>query len=368
MIIPFSRPYFPTETRKDIAAAVDDILASGQLMLGRYTERFEREFASFIGVAHAVTTSTCTTALQIALQHFDVRGCDVLVPAGGFITDVSVVRWAGGRPILVDINPDTLAIDVRDLKRKLTPKTKGIIWVHLTGIISSEWQEILAFARARGLFVIEDCAHAHGAQVNGRHAGSLGNLGTFSFYPTKVMTTGTGGMLTTNDPHAANTARELRLFGRERGTGAVIREGNDWFMDEIRAAIGCYQLRDLNMALLRRAQIASRYTEVFSDLQGVRPLTVPSGYKPSWYHYTLFVNEKIDYERLTERLRLVHGVPTKAIYIPLHQETIFKDLDTGDFQSTEVALNRSLCLPIYTDMSDASVEHVIAAVCEELKA
>jgi dTDP-4-amino-4,6-dideoxygalactose transaminase len=366
MSIPFTKPYFSAEARREILMAMDNILSSGRLMLGEYTDKLESGFATYIATANAVTTNTCTTALQICMMHYDVRGYEVLVPSAGFITDVSVVKWAGGTPVLVDTDPATLSFDLDDLKRKLTPRTKGIIWVHLTGLISPAWREIVAFAREHGLFLIEDCAHAHGASVNGNKAGALGDVGCFSFYPTKVMTTGTGGILTTNDPALAASAREIRNFGRKGGVGNVVREGNDWFLDEIRACLGYFQLRDLDSGLARRREIADLYGRRLSGLPGLRFLKIPKDHLPAWYHYTVFVHASIDYERLANALKEKHGIPTKPIYLPLHQELIFRDLDDGSLRQTEKALNRSLCLPLYVEMQDAQVECVVAALTSEL--
>lgn len=368
MTIPFGKPYFSPDARRDILTAIDGILTSGRLMLGEYTEKLETGFAEYVGTARAVSTNTCTTALQIALMHYDVAGREVLVPAAGFITDISVVRWAGGVPVLVDIDPRTLSFDLDDLRRKLTPRTKAIIWIHLTGVISPAWREIVAFAREHELVLIEDCAHAHGASVAGIKAGAIGDAGCFSFYPTKVMTTGTGGLLTTSDAALANAALELRLFGRKGGNGPVVREGNDWFMDEIRACLGYFQLRELEAGLARRCEIAALYDKKLAGLPGITFLSVPKDHRPAWYHYTVFVDSAIDYPRLAQTLKETHGVPTKAIYIPLHQELIFRDFDDGSLRQTEVALNRSLCLPLFVEMHDTQVEHVCHALATELRA
>lgn len=365
--IPFAKPYFSPASRREILVAMDQILASGKLMLGPYTENLESEFAAYIGTSFAVTANSCTTALQMCLMHYDVRGSEVLVPAGAFTTDISVVRWAGGTPVLVDIDPATLSFDLDHLRRKLTPRTRGMIWVHLTGLISPAWREIVAFARSNGLFLIEDCAHAHGASIGDTRAGSLGDVGCFSFYPTKVMTTGTGGILTTSDAALANSARELRLFGREGGVGKVIREGSDWFLDEIRACLGYFQLLELEAGLTRRRQIARLYDSRLCEVPGLTLLQVPPNQLPSWYHYTVFIDESVDYVRLTEALKHKHGIPTKPIYLPLHQEPIFRELDDGSFAGTEQALNRSLCLPLYVEMQDAQVECVAAALATELR-
>ena len=362
MPIPFARPYFSPQSRREIGVALDRILGSGQLMLGEYTEKFETGFARHVGAAKAVSTNTCTTALQICLAHYGVSGREVLVPAASFVTDVAAIKWAGGTPVLVDIDPETLSFDLDDLRRKLTPKTRGIIWLHLTGMISPAWREIVAFARDNGLFLIEDCAHAHGAVVDGRKAGSLGDAGCFSFYPTKVMTTGTGGIIVTDDPALEKSARELRLFGRENGVGSVVREGNDWFMDEIRACLGYHQLLELDVALARRRAIAAIYDGLLGDVPGLRLLKVPPGNLPAWYHYTVFLDMALDYCRVAGELRDMHGVPTKPIYLPTHKEAIFRDLDDGKLGRTEDVLGHSLCLPLFVGMQDDAVHEVARAV------
>jgi dTDP-4-amino-4,6-dideoxygalactose transaminase len=277
------------------------------------------------------------------------------------------VKWAEGSPVLVDTDPLTLSFDLADLRRKISPETKGIIWVHLTGLVSPAWREVVSIAREHNLFLIEDCAHAPGASVGGVKAGAIGDVGCFSFYPTKVMTTGTGGMITTNDAALANSARELRLFGRKDGTGRVIREGNDWFLDEIRACLGYFQLRELESCLKRRRQIASLYDKLLSGVSGIRLLQVPEDHLSAWYHYTVFVDASIDYDRLVKALKEEHGIPTKPIYPPLHHELVFLDLDSGSLRQSEQMLNRSLCLPLYVEMQDAEVEYAAMALAAELR-
>lgn len=365
--IPFVKPYFSAEARRAVLLAVDQILSSGKLMFGEYTDRLETTMAAYIGTSAAVTTNSCTTALQICLLHYGVRGHEVLVPSAAFVTDVSVVRWAGGTPVLVDIDPATLSFDLDDLKRKVTPRTKGMIWVHLTGLISPQWREIASFAREHGLFLIEDCAHAPGASARGTKAGSIGDVGCFSFYPTKVMTTGSGGALTTSDAALAKTARELRLFGRRDGAGVVWTEGNDWFLDEIRACLGVFQLRELETALERRRRIAARYDQKLRGVPGLQLLTVPADHLPAFYHYTVFLERSIDYGKLAAGLKDKYGIPTKPIYQPLHQEMLFRDLDDGTLHQTEDALARSLCLPIYVEMQDAQVDYVAESLAAQLR-
>lgn len=364
--IPFLKPYFPKETRDSILTDIDEILHSGRLVQGKHTEAFENSFSEYIGTKNSVSTNSCTTALQICLEHYGAKGFEILVPSASFVTDISVVKWAGASPVLVDTDPETLSFDLQDLKKKLTPNTKGIIWVHLIGVISPAWKEIVEFARENRLFLIEDCAHAHGASIDGRKAGSLGDAGCFSFYPTKPMTTGSGGMITTDSADLTKTALELRMFGRENGTGQVVRMGNDWFLDEIRACIGYHQLRNLEASLKRRREIANKYQKEFKNLDNIRLLNISDNQLPAWYHYSVFIESNIDYEKLAKALQEKHGIPTKPIYIPMHQEKIFSDLDDGSLKQTELALNLSLCLPLFVEMRDQEVTNVISALKNEV--
>ena len=367
MSIAFAKPSFSSASRQRILSEVDEILQSGKLIMGDATKRFEAAFSTQTECEHAISTNSCTTALQICLTHFDVRGCEVLVPAAAFITDVSVVRWCGGIPVLVDVDPETLSFDLDDLRRKITPRTKGIIWIHLTGFISPAWREIVGVAKDAGLFLIEDCAHAHGASVDGRPAGSIGDVGCFSFYATKVLTCGTGGMLVTNDAAIARSARELRMFGRENGTGPVIREGNDWFLDEIRSCLGYEQACELPQFLKRRSEIAKRYENILRSSSLLRHLVIPKDNFPAWYHYVVFVAESVDLPRLMDNLKSKHGIPTKLIYPPIQEELIFQSLDDGTLQRASEMLHRSLCLPMHVELSDADVDAVAAAVILELR-
>ena len=366
--IPLARPHFPAKSRKAIAADIEDILASGRLMAGPWAKRFERQFVELTGREHAVSLHSCTTALQIALSFADVKGKEVLVPAGSFITDISVIEFAGGRPVLVDMNPRTLALDVADLRRKLTPQTAAVIWVHLTGVISRDYQAIVDFAAENKLFLIEDAAHAHGAEIDGRAAGSFGDASTFSFYPTKVLTSGTGGMLTTDNAALAKFAREVRVFGKEEGTGEIVHYGNDWFLDEIRACIASHQTSDLGSQLARRRDIAAIYQRALANQPDVRLLDVPDDCHPAWYQFALFLSPEVDREALAERLKTEHGIEAKGIYKPAHQEQIFRKFDDGSLAATEDALHRSLCLPMHAGLTDAEAETIAAALVAEVRA
>ncbi len=368
MTIPITTPYFSEASRKRILEGIDEILSSGRLMMGPYTEKFETAFKELVGAPYALTVNTCTTALQICLQFADVAESEVLVPSGSFVTDISVVRWAGGRPVLVDMNPDTLSFDLDDLERKVTADTKAIIWVHLTGLISADYPEIVAFAKEHKLFLIEDCAHAHGATIDGRHAGSLADAGCFSFYPTKVITSGTGGMITTANAELVHYAKEVRLLGRDAETGDTVRVGNDWFMDEIRACVGYHQLDEIEENLAHRRAVAARYDTALRNQPGMSLLSVPENAQSAYYQYPVFLSSSIARERLIAALRENHDVVAKQIYLPTHQEAIFQELDDGTLKKTEETMCRALCLPMSARITHQEIDKVADALIAEVRA
>ncbi|MFT4579269.1 MAG: perosamine synthetase [Nitrospinales bacterium] len=365
--IPLSKPFFSKGSRAKILAGIEHILESGCLINGEFGEKFEQGHRNLTGAQEAVALNSCSTALQICLQHIDVSGYEVLVPSGSFVADINVVLQAGGIPVLVDMNPETLSFDLNDLKRKLTVKTKAMIWVHLTGLISGEYKEIISFARNHDLFLIEDCAHAHGAEINGQKAGSLGDAGCFSYYPTKIITSGAGGMLTTNKRALADYARTVRYHGRNSDAGEVTEFGNNWYLDEIRACIGFYQLEELAQNLERRRQIASRYNQNLAHQQDLELILIPEGSKPSYYQYVVILNSRINFPSLRKVLMEKHGISIKNIYRPTHEEPIFRNLDNGSLKVTEKTLHQSLCLPMFFELTDNQVDKISSAVIQELR-
>lgn len=368
MAIPLSRPVFNEDSRQKILKGIDGILESGNFMPGAFAEKLENGFVELCGTGHAVTVNTCSTALLICLKYFDVAGQDVLVASGSFLTDVTAVMECGGNPILVDMNPATLTFGVKELEAKLTPKTKGIIWVHVTGFISPDYQAILDFAAAHDLFVLEDAAHAPGAEVDGRRAGSLGDAGVFSFYPSKNVTSGTGGLIATDDADLARFAREMRRFGMDLETGEIKYVASDWFMDEIRACIGYHSYEQLAAQHRRRQEIAARYYDVFRNQPGLTLLDVPEGNIPAWYQFPVFVDSNVDRDALSKALKAKHGIASKRIWSPTHLEAPLRQFDLGDLLMTEATFGRSLCIPMYPGLSDEQVDAVAAAVIEEIRA
>nr|MDO8044215.1 DegT/DnrJ/EryC1/StrS family aminotransferase [Candidatus Baldrarchaeota archaeon] len=370
--IPPVKPYFPQEDVEKIKNYVEEILISGMLTLHTRTKEFEEQFAKLCKVKHAIAVSSGTAALEIALRCMKLNpGDEVLVPTNTFSATAATVIFAGGKPVFTDINPETLCMGIEDVEEKITSKTKGIIVVHIGGLVCPEIKAIREICADNKLFLIEDAAHAHGARIDDKPAGSLGDVGAFSFYPTKVMTTGEGGIITTNSDKVAGKARILRDQGKEAFTGNTIVElGYNWRMDEISAAIGVVQLRRLPEIIERRNRIAKAYYDGFKRVSGIKPIETPPNVLNNYYKYIVILGEDIDRDLVKQKLR-EKGVRCggEVYWPPLHLQPLYRRLlgtKKGDFPKAEDVCSRMICPPIYTEMSIEDAKYVIEKFKEVL--
>jgi dTDP-4-amino-4,6-dideoxygalactose transaminase len=353
-MIPIAHPLIGDEEK----AAVLAVLDSGQLAQGEVVEEFEANFASWIGVKHAIATSNGTTALHVALLAHGVgAGDEVITSPFTFIASANSILYTGARPVFVDIEPDTFNLDPHLIEAALTPKTKAIMPVHLYGN-PADIKAIQQIADRHGLAVIEDAAQAHGAKVRGRAVGSFGT-GCFSFYPTKNMTSGEGGMITTNDDSLADLARLLRAHGaRERYRHELL--AYNFRMTNIHAAIGNAQLAKAEGWTRQRQQNAARLTELLGDAV-VTPVT--RDWAEHVYHqYTVRIpGGRGD---LPERLAQ-QGVGTGVHYpIPVHHQPMYKELGyTDSMPNAEQAAQEVLSLPVHPSVS----EDGLVGIAKELR-
>jgi len=368
-MIQVARPFFGNKAL--ILKAVDRILESGRLMNGEMTEKFEKEFARYIGSKHAISVNSCTTALEIVLRHIGVKGGEVIVPTNTFIATANAVLFAGGMPVLVDVKENSYNMDPEEIKKKISSKTKTVIAVHTSGIICEDILEIQQICKEHNLSLIEDCAHAAGSTFKGRKAGSFGLAGCFSFYPTKVMTTGAGGMITTDSDELDDFARSLRVHGRsEKGNVEIINLGNDWFMDEVRAALGYYQLLDLENMLFKRRKIAKKYAEKLKDLKRLRLLPLPITSNPSYYKFPVLLDRSIDASRFKDAFLKKYHIELESIYWPTcHLQPVYIKMfgyKEGDFPVAERILSQQITLPIHPLIEDRDIDYVISKLEKEL--
>ena len=369
--VPPTRIDFTPEDQDWIAARIKEVLASGRLTLGAFGEEFERDFAKMTGSKHAIAVNSGTASLEIMLRAMDVAGKDVLVPANTFFATASAVIGAGGRPVLMDTDIATLSTSLDEIKRRLTPATAGIMIVHIAGIVTAEMPAIAAFAKAKGIWLMEDAAHAQGATLDGKHAGTFGLAGSFSFYPTKVMTSAEGGMIVTDEDRMATEARLYRDQGKASFLqNTHIRMGYNWRMSEPHAVIGLRHLQGFAGLLAGRRRIAARYDAAFAGgALGIKPIAVPKGCVANYYKYVVMLPEGRDRATLKAWLKDNHNVHCSGeVYeVPLHKNEVLRHLDPGALTNADIACGRQLCLPIFASMTDAQADQVVAAFTDAKK-
>ncbi|UCE29037.1 MAG: DegT/DnrJ/EryC1/StrS family aminotransferase [Candidatus Bathyarchaeota archaeon] len=366
--IPPVKPYFPSKDIDQLKADLEVILRSGMLTSWTYMKKFEDLYAKSCQVKHAIAVSSGTSALEITLRCLDVKkGDEVLVPTNTFTSTAAAVFFAGAKPVLTDIDSESLCIDVESVQKNITRKTKGIIAVHIGGLVCPEMRILKETCESRGLFLVEDAAHAHGSSIDRQPAGSLGNVGCFSFYPTKVMTTGEGGMITTNIEGVADKARVLRDQGKENfHSSRIVELGYNWRMSEIGAATGLLQLKRLSEMVESRNKLASYYDRELSQVSEIEPLKVPSNIVSNYYKHVAFLDRGIDREAFKAELKK-SGVSCggEVYWPPLHLQPVYKRLlgtKDGDFPVAEGVCSRMVCLPMYTQMTQNEAEYVIEKV------
>ncbi len=383
VFLPFALP----EIGEEEIAEVVDTLRSGWVTTGPKARRFEEDFVAFLGdpSLQAMAVNSATAGLHLALEALGIGpGDEVITTTHTFTATAEVVRYLGADVVLVDIDPATLNIDPAGIEAAITPRTKAVIPVHYAGL-AAPMDAILAIARRHGLKVVEDAAHALPTTHAGALVGTLASDATvFSFYANKTITTGEGGMVVTRDPALAARVRVMRLHGISRDAFdrftaktpswyyEIVAPGYKYNLTDIAAALGLHQLRRADAFQRRRAEIAARYDAAFAGLPLLRPPGPAAGDRHAWHLYVVRLADgaPLDREAFIERLFAL-GIGCSVHYIPLHQHPYWRErygLDAARFPHSQRAYERMASLPIYTKMSDADVERVVAAVREVLGA
>jgi perosamine synthetase len=366
-------PYFPPEEQQWLANELNEIL-NGQLAMGPRVAQFEREFAAYCGLPHGIAFPSCTSSMEAALTALGVGpGDEVLVPVETFIATGMVVCLTGARPVFTETSTRTFSMDFDDAWARVTERTRGAIVVHFGGIISPQLPEFIKLMRESGLFVIEDAAHAPGAELNGQRAGSLADVGCFSFYPTKIMTTGEGGMLVTARDDIARTARSLQNRGRDldhRDERYVLPGRNNRFT-EIAAAMGLSQLRTLPEFLARRRAVASVYDDILLNSELFIPVLAEDGSAPSYWRYVATPTVGVDRVQLRDRLAQDKITIDWAYDPPLHLQPVFQQTmgtKPGMLPRSESILSRHICLPVHARMRNEDAEFVAQRLLHHTRA
>jgi dTDP-4-amino-4,6-dideoxygalactose transaminase len=353
MPVPLSRPPVDDEIKAAVLAAID----SRQYILGPECRAFEQEFAGYLGSKHAVLTSSGTAALWMVLKAFDVKSSDeVLVPSHTAFPTIEAICFAGAQPVFVDID-DTYTVDLKDAAAKVSPRTVGFIPVHLYGH-PADLDGIQQLCSTLGLWLLEDCAQAHGAAWHGRKVGSFGRAAAFSFYPSKNLTVmGDGGLLVTDDEDVAARCRRLRDHGRlNKDVHAEV--GFNLRFNDIQAAVGRVLLRRLDAMNDRRRALAARYAEGLSGL----PLLLPTETAGARHVYHLYVVRTPERDALARFLK-ERGIATGIHYpVASHKQPAVEHLSPPALPRTEQVVKEILTLPISAGHTDAEVDEVIVAV------
>jgi len=367
MRIPPVKVVFPGQDLDNILSDIKETLLSGMLTLHKRCQKLEEDFSKYTGSTYAITVNSGTSSIEIPLRFLNVTQKEVIVPSNTFFATAAAVTHAGGIPRLADISPRTLSLSLEEVKKAHNENTAGVIMVHIGGIISDEIEEIRDYCQANQLFLFEDAAHAHGSKFKGKHAGTFGQGGSFSFYPTKVITSGEGGIIITDDEKMYNEA----LIYRDQGKAGFLtnfhtRMGYNWRMSEIHAAIGNYQLQRLDQFIEERRRAAVRYDQQLSSLKNVQLQPIPADVFCNYYKYIAFLAPGIERDGVKKEIKEKFQVSLSGeVYdTPLHQQPVFEPYSQGSFPNSEDICSRMICLPIFATMSDAEVDHVVAALAE----
>lgn len=349
------------EERREILAIVDRVFSSGSLILGPQVENFERNFAAFCGVKHAVGVNSCTDALFLALKALNLAdGYEVLTVANTAVPTVAAIRAAGGQPVFVDVEADTFLMDTAQAETLITPRTGCLLPVHLCGhpVDMAPLQKI---ASDHGIPVLEDCAQASGALYRGQRVGSIGTMGAFSFYPTKILGGfGDGGMLVTNDDACAARLKRLRFYGMQDSYYAR-EEGYNSRLDEVQAALLDYRLRGVDAAVEKRRKIAALYEQALTGVGDLRLPVVREGCSHQYYLYTIRTAQR---DRLKEYLA-GQGIEARINYpVPIHLMEGYRFLGyrSGELPVTEQLAGEILSLPMFPALADDEVLRVSDAI------
>ena len=360
-------------------AAVAEVLRSGWLTTGSKARAFEEAFAAAVGARYGVAVNSCTAALHLALEAIGLRaGDEVITTPYTFAATAEVVRYFDAKPVFVDIDPVTLNIDASLVERAVTPRTRAVLPVDVGGL-PCELDELMAITRHHNLILIEDAAHSFPAMYKGRHVGRIADVTCFSFYATKTITTGEGGMICTDDAGRAERCRRMALHGLSRSAWNRYQKGGAWRyeilapgfkynMTDVAAAMGLIQLRKAEAMRARREQIALAYDREFESLAATFELPARStDSSHAWHLYPLRLlpgRLRIGRDDLIEKLADA-GIGTSVHFIPLHLHPYYVEVygyRPDDFPHATAQFEREISLPIYSRMSDDDVRRVVSAV------
>jgi perosamine synthetase len=365
--IPVNNPMMDGNEKRYVLDCLESSWISSS---GKYIDQFEEAFAEFCNAKHAIACSNGTAALHLALLVFGLgRGDEVIVPTLTFIASANAVTYCGAKPVFVDSETETWNINPELIESKISPRTKGIVVVHFRGQ-PADMDSILDIARRHRLFVVEDAAQSHGAEYKGKRTGALGDIGTFSFFGNKIVTTGEGGMIVTNDDGLAKQMRFLKNQGmgnENRYWHPVV--GYNYRMTNVAAAIGLAQLEKIESQIQGRSEVASWYREYLQKSPGMLWQSEKEWAKRVWFLFTLVIDEdtrSIRDDFIPYLLR--HGIDSRPVYYPLHSlPPYFEKTERNEFPVAERVSQRGVNLPTWAGMTRENVRYISEKIVEYVR-
>ena len=334
------------------------VFNSKALSEGHYVKKFEKSFSKFVKSKYSIAVSNGTAALEIAFRTIDINNKEVIVPTNTFFATIIAIIKAGGKPILCDNENDSPEMNIQEIKKKITKKTKAICVVHVGGIISNNTPNIAKICKQKKLFLIEDAAHAHGSFLNKKtYAGTIGDIGCFSFYPTKVMTTGEGGMITTNNKILYNKISSYKNFGRSKNPNLLNFLGSNYKISEFTAILGILELERINKRINKRKALVMRYLKNLKDNSKYNVFVQKKGRSS---YYKCIIKTKVR-SKIIEKYCKKNGIQLtgKVWDIPIHKQKVFKRFIHKDkFKNAEKFSQYHICPPNYPELTFNDIDYV----------
>lgn len=363
--IPLSSP----DITKAEIELVNQVLRTRYLSLGPMLERFEEKMAEYLGVRYAIGVSSGTAGLHICVRAANLsEGDEVITTSFSFVASSNCILFERARPVFVDIELDTLNLDVEQVEAAITPRTRAILPVHAFGQ-PCRMDELVQIADKHGLLVIEDACEALGAEYRGAKAGTFGDAGVFAFYPNKQMTTGEGGIIITDREDWAQLARSLRNQGRGENNAWLehVRLGYNYRLDELSCALGVAQLGRIEELLVKRERVAQMYYQRLQEVEGVEiPRISPATTRMSWFLYVVRLSPELDRDLVTKALA-AKGIPTRPYFKPIHLQPFYREefgYEEGHLPITESVSQRTLALPFFGNLAEEEVGYICASLEE----
>jgi UDP-4-amino-4,6-dideoxy-N-acetyl-beta-L-altrosamine transaminase len=368
-------PYGTQSISEEDISAVEEVLRSDFLTTGPKVTEFEQKVAEYVGAKYAVAIANGTAALHAACFAAGVtEGDEVITTPMTFAASANCALYCKATPVFADIHPDTYNISPEEIEKKLTPRTKAVIPVHYTGQ-PCDMDAIMAIAKKHNLIVIEDAAHALGADYKGKKIGSIADMTTFSFHPVKHITTGEGGMIVTNDEKLYQRLVLFRSHGITRDETLLLHEEGAWYYEQlglgynyritdIQCALGVSQLRRLDDFVARRRELVERYQKAFQNVEGIVTPTLQEGCNSSWHLYVIQVQER---RKVFDRLRRA-GIGVNVHYIPVYKHPYYQrnGYQMVKCENAEKLYEHIISLPLYPDLTEEQQDYVIEKVIESL--